>query len=63
VEAIMANHSPNPDNYTENKTWDEIMDGKTPAEPVDDFGKKTPEPENNPARSNGGGTKSAKPAA
>ena len=50
----MANHSPNADNYTENKTWDELMEGKAPAEPVDDFAKKTPEPAENQARGNGG---------
>ncbi|MDX2334603.1 hypothetical protein [Brevundimonas vesicularis] len=55
----MANHSPTPDNYVQNKTWDEVVEGK-PGEPIDDFGDKTPEPEENAARKNGGGAK--KPA-
>lgn len=31
----MANHSPNPDNYTRKKTWAEVMDGAQ-AEPAAD---------------------------
>lgn len=30
----MANHSPDPDNYVQKKTWAEVMEGATPA-PVD----------------------------
>lgn len=52
----MANHSPNEDNYVQNKHWDEVVEGK-PAPKIDDFGDKTPEPEENAARKNGGGAK------
>lgn len=31
----MANHSPQPDNYTRKKTWAEVMDAVAPA-PADD---------------------------
>jgi len=54
----MANHSPNPDNYVQNKTWDEVVEGK-PGKPVDDFSTpvaEKPEPKKNEARKNGAGS-------
>lgn len=51
----MANHSPEPDNYVQNKTWDEVVEGKKPEAPKSDDKKTAPEPKRNEARGNGGG--------
>lgn len=52
----MANHSPEPDNYVQNKTWDEVVEGKAPEEPTADAKKPAPEPKRREARGNGSGS-------